>query len=79
MVDAPRPGSPIPTRRRAYFSVPSSSMIDRSPLCPPCEPDSRKRSFPNGSAKSSAMTSISPSGTRSRARSLRTALPESFM
>ena len=29
---APRPGSPIPIRSREYFSVPSSSMIERSPL-----------------------------------------------
>ena len=29
---APRPGSPMPTRRRLNFSLPSSSMIERSPL-----------------------------------------------
>ena len=54
-------------------------MIERSPLCPPCEPDSRNRSLPKGSAKSSAITSMSASGTRLLASSLRTAMPESFM
>ena len=43
-----RPGS------RLNFSVPSSSMIERRPLWPPWLPASRKRSLPNGSAKSSA-------------------------
>ena len=76
---APRSGSPIPIRSRLNFSVPSSSTIDRRPLCPPCEPDSRNRSLPNGSAKSSVTTRSSPSGTRSLASSLRTAIPESFM
>ena len=42
-------------------------------------PPSRKRSLPNGSAKSSATTRRSVSGARSRARTLRTASPESFM
>ena len=43
-----RTGSPIPTRRRLNFSVPSSSMTERSPLCPPWLPASRNRSLPNG-------------------------------
>ncbi len=75
----PLAGSPMPIRSLATFSVPSSSMTDRRPLCPPCEPLSRNRSLPNGRAKSSVTTSRSASGTRSRASSLRTARPESFM
>ena len=71
----PCAGSPIPIRSLATFSVPSSSITDRSPLCPPCEPPSRNRSLPNGSAKSSVTISRSASGTRSRASSLRTAMP----
>ena len=51
---APWPGSPIPTRRRLNFSVPSSSIIERNPLWPPWLPPSLKRSLPNGRAKSSA-------------------------
>ena len=54
-------------------------MIERRPLWPPGPPPSRKRSLPNGSAKSSTTTSISVSGARSRARTFRTAIPESFM
>ena len=53
------PGSPIPTRRRLNFSLLRSAMIERSPLWPPCDPASRNRSLPNGSAKSSATTSRS--------------------
>ena len=76
---ASRSGSPIPTRSRLNFSVPSSSMIERRPLWPPGPPPSRKRSLPNGSAKSSATTSRSASGACSRASTLRTARPDSFM
>ena len=75
----PRSGAPIPTRSRLNFSVPSSSMIEPRPLWPPGPPPSRKRSLPNGRAKSSATTSRSTSGACSRARTLRTARPESFM
>ena len=53
---AVRSGSPMPTRSRLNFSVPSSSMIERRPLWPPAPPPSRNRSLPNGSAKSSATT-----------------------
>ena len=54
-------------------------MIERRPLWPPWLPASRKRSLPNGSAKSSATISMSASGACSRASTLRTASPESFM
>ena len=70
-----RTGSPMPTRSRLNFSVPSSSMIERRPLWPPWLPASRNRSLPNGRAKSSATTSRSPSGACSRASTLRTARP----
>ena len=51
-----RTGSPIPIRSRLNFSVPSSSITEPRPLWPPAPPPSRKRSLPNGSAKSSATT-----------------------
>src|SRR5450759_2985314 len=54
-------------------------MIERRPLWPPWLPPSRKRIFPKGRLKSSVTTSNSWSGARSRAISLRTATPESFM
>ena len=54
-------------------------MIEPRPLWPPGPPPSRKRSLPNGRAKSSATTSRSTSGACSRARTFRTARPESFM
>ena len=54
-------------------------MIERRPLWPPWLPPSRKRIFPNGRLKSSVTTRTSWSGARSRAISLRTATPESFM
>src|SRR5664280_679634 len=66
-------------RRRGNASVLSSSMIERRPLWPPWLPPSRKRIFPKGRLKSSVTTSNSWSGARSRAISLRTATPESFM
>src|SRR5450759_2453944 len=54
-------------------------MIERRPLWPPWLPPSRKRIFPKGRLNSSVTTSSSWSGARSRAISLRTATPESFM
>ena len=75
----PRSGDPIPTRSRLNCSLPSSSMTDPRPLWPPDPPPSRKRSLPNGRAKSSQTTSSSLSGACSRARTLRTASPESFI
>ena len=75
----PRSGAPIPTRSRLNFSVPSSPITERSPLWPPALPPSRNRSLPNGRAKSSVTTRRSTSGACSRARTFRTASPESFI
>src|SRR5207247_10674823 len=73
----PRPPSSLLFPYTTLFR--SSPMIERSPLCPPGPPPSRKRSLPNGRAKSSTTTSISVSGARSRASTLRTASPDSFI
>ncbi len=72
-------GSPMPTRSRANFCVPSSPTIERMPLCVPALPCSRMRSLPSGRSKSSYTTSRSSSGAWSRASALRTARPDSFM
>ena len=79
--DPPCPSSPtpMPTRRRAHFWVSISATTERSPLWVPALPSARIRSFPKGRSKSSTTMSMSSSGTRSRARYLRTATPDRFM
>src|SRR5579871_3336978 len=76
----PTGGRPRPIRSRAKSWVPTASMMDLMPLCPPELPWARRRTMPSWMSMSSEMTSrLARSCTLCRRRSHATALPLSFI
>jgi hypothetical protein len=70
---------PIPIRILGNASIPSSSMIDLRPLCPPEPPLARSRMEPKGRSMSSTTTSMSASAVLYQFTASRTAAPLKFM
>ena len=68
-------GRPMPIRSRGYSVVPSSVLIEFSPLCPPDPPDARSRIRPGGRSMSSSTTRMFAGRAPNRVAAYWTASP----